>query len=231
MTEIEPWWNDSRQEVLRLLSELDLSLAGMYQLAIDLMESSPTWGGERARLSSVGHCFREILNNLPEALNDVPGVPPRGHDDGKSAKQLAAQIDAALQGAAEMPLDGGVAESLRTLTAPSTFFDAMSHFADEHREVGRRVARRDSAVVLGRIDPDDPSLIPWKAARKFVMSRTHLNVGTPTAIPSDDEVKIHISNVEASILARLGRFFGVIDSLDDILGQANRRRPDGEDSP
>lgn len=225
MAEIQIWWDDSRKEVLRLLADLDQSLASMYELAIDLMAATPVEGGERARLSSVGHCFREILNNLPEALNDVNGVPPRGHDDGHSSRRLAAQIDAALRSEPEPLQDAGLASSLRTLAAPANFFEAMSEFAEAHREVGKRVARRDSAVVLGRIDPDDPSLVPWKEARKFVMSRTHLNVGTSTSIPSDEEVRTHLSNIEASLLARLGRFFGVIESLDDIHGQANRRRP------
>ncbi len=229
-----PWWNDNRREVLRLLSDLDQSLAAMYELAINLLNESPSEGRERARFSNVGHCFREILNNLPEALNDVPGVPERGHDDGKNARQLAAGIGDALGSSVDAAdvAAGGVDLGTRTIKAPKTFFDAMAEFAREHGEVEKRVARRDSASVLGRVDPEDPSLVPWTAARKFFMRRTHLNLGTstkkPSAVPPDAEVQVHVSNVEASIVARLGPFYGTVDSFQDILQVANRRRPDSE---
>ncbi|MEC5152457.1 hypothetical protein [Cryobacterium sp. GrIS_2_6] len=234
-TSPESWWDATRTEVFRLLSGLeDKSLAGMYKLAIDLMAHDPDEGLERARLSSVGHSFREILNNLPEALNDVPGVPARGHDDGNSAKLLAAQIEDVLQTQGAPNLDASGSETdVRNLSAPGAFFDAMNQFATEHKEVSKRVARRDSASVLGRVDPQDPALKPWTAARAFFMRRTHLNVGQTTkkssTIPSDAEFKLHISNIEASLIARLGAFFDTVKSLEDILDVANRRHPQTED--
>ena len=228
-TSPESWWDATRAEVFRLLSDLeDKSLAGMYKLAIDLMDRLPEDGWERSRLSSVGHCFREILNNLPEALNDVQGVPDRGHSDVISTGQISAAIEEAFA-----RLDLAVIEpnadthEARMVPIPAGLVETLTAFAAEHRTVLRRVARRDAATVLGRVDPTDPALVPWKAARDFFMSQTHLNVGgtaNATAdIPTDDEVRTHVSNIEASLRARFGAFFDTVESLNDLLDAANRQ--------
>jgi len=227
-TSPESWWDATRTEVFRLLSDLeDKSLAGMYKSAIDLMDIPPEDGWERSRLSSVGHCFREILNNLPEALNDVQGVPARQSTDGISRGKMSADIEEAFA-----RLDPAVIEPnadvhlVRMVQIPAGLVETLTAFAAEHRTVTRRVARRDAATVLGRVDPTDPALVPWKAARVFFMGQTHLNVGgtanVTKDIATDDEVRTHVSNIEASLLARLGAFFDTVDSLNDLLDAANR---------
>jgi len=211
--------------MFRLLSGLDRSLATMYKVAIDLMAELPEPGEERARLSSVGHCVREILNNLPEALNDVEGVPPRGHDDGASSRRLARAVETTLAAASGVGANGGDDE-VQSVSIPVSLVEAMAAFASEHQEVAKRVARRDSATVLGWIDPTNPALLPWTAARAFFMGRTHLSLGHTTKtspLPSDNDVIIHLENIEASLRARLGAFYDTIHSLDDLLAEANQQ--------
>jgi len=235
----ESWWDATRTEVFRLLSDLeDKSLAGMYKLAIDLMDIPPKDGWERSRLSSVGHCFREILNNLPEALNDVQGVPDRGHPDLISTGQISAAIEEAF-GKLDLAVLKPNADTheARMVTIPATLVETLTLFAAEHRTILKRVARRDAATILGRVDPADPALVPWKAARDFFMGQTHLNVGgtrnAPADVPTDNEVRTHVSNIEASLRARLGVFFDTVESLNDLLHAANRQVgvPDTESAP
>lgn len=226
----QSWWDADRLEILRLLSGLDGSIASMYKLAIDLMAEPPAPGQELARLSSVGHCIREILNNLPEALNDVAGAPDRGNDRGESARRLSFVILNTFPSSNVAFSNSNASEDddeVRNVSVPAAVVEAMTKFANEHQEVAKRVARRDSASVLGWIDPTNPALVPWTAARGFFMRRTHLNLGQATKpaspLPSDADVIIHIENIEASLRARLGAFYDTIHSLDDLLEEANRQ--------
>ena len=130
-------WNSDRQETFRLLSGLDRSLATMHKVAINLMAELPEPGEERARLSSVGHCVREILNNLPEALSDVEGAPRRGHDDGASSRQLARAVETTLAAVSGVGANGGDDE-VRSVSIPVS---DSGMGADQTVTITRQVAR------------------------------------------------------------------------------------------
>lgn len=64
-------WNDERETLYHKICDIDSALAGYYRQAIYIMESSPKPGEEKARFSIICHCFRELMNNLPDVLGDV----------------------------------------------------------------------------------------------------------------------------------------------------------------
>jgi hypothetical protein len=110
------------------------------------------------------------------------------------------------------------------VTIDAEFVDAVRAYADDAEAVKGRNKQRDSAVVPGRVEPANPAVRPWAAARNFFMRVTHVNntpKHDPTSPALDDELCAHFEHVEAALSARLGNFFESFRALDDILAEAN----------
>lgn len=222
-------WTEERSALHARLSEIDSSLAGLYRCVLDTLATQAQAGEAKARAAVIGHCVRELLNNLPESLGDVENLPPRGQSSGPQLRTLAtivADLD-------EFPgMDELDSDPKSLITVRAAFVRAARAAAESYEAGENRSRMRDAAVVLGRLDTSDPALRPWTAARRFFMSFTHLDgrpyVPTDPDLPTDEAVLRHLSVIEAALDARLGSFFGNLAAIEDILGQANRIAPEGE---
>ncbi len=214
-------WNEEREHLHELLEQVNPTLAGLYHLAIHLIDESPHSWEDKARLSLVGHCFRELMNRLPDALDDVEGVPTGNQsEETKSLIELLQAHEAYRSEPIERPV-------------PRDLLHALDRFAAA-RETGARIElKRDAAAVLGTDDVHDPALGPWRRARKFFMKRTHINYCDGTeeekdVLPSTEQLMEHVQVVEAALRVRRGKFFDSYKEVEDIVSNANELN--GEES-
>lgn len=218
-------WTTERRELCRLLTEVHSALGGLYAYAIDLAVAPPAQGSLQARDSVIGHCLRELMNNLAAALDDVDGLPVRQRQGAaKLRKAVVERFDELPQPAFDDTDLNGV------VTVTNRFGVAVRDWVDEQKRITSYVELRDSAGILGRIDPTAPALRPWREARSYFMAPTHLNVRQPPVTDGsehDAEFSKHLENMEASLRARLGGFFSVKGEVDELLAIANQRVQDG----
>ncbi len=231
-------WNEDRQALHKLIEEVDPALAGLYRQAIMLMDSSPIPGDEKARLSLVSHCIRELMNNLPDALGDVKDFPAsRGGDEDKARAGLVAAVNN-FRGlpAQQLEAETAPANPPDKVTVPADLLDAAENLVGVFKDGETRGELRDSAAVLGYIDRYHPALKPWRAARKFFMSFAHLDRLKATGsggrdMPADDGVMTQIAVIEATMRVRLGAFFDNLNEVRSLADQANTPGPDGFEAP
>lgn len=213
-------WTDDRLRLHELLAERSLEMAGFYATAIDVAAQVPTPGTERVRRSMIGHCMRELFNNLPEAFGDVDGLPARGRNSDRLTGQMAKAAKRITFG--DLPRTETEVGPVVSISAD--FVDAARDYVEDAEAVKGRNKQRDSAVVLGRMDPTNPALVPWTDARTFFMTHTHVNKAPnhdPSSASIDDELCAHLERVEAALMARLGNFFESFHAFDDLLAEAN----------
>lgn len=213
-----------------LIAEVHPTLAALYRKGIELMDTSSADAGDaRATLALVGHCFREVINRLPDALRDVEGLPgsKRGEEDAALARLKDAY--AHYSGMSGGRTDSSPAEELeqmRVVAVPQILLDALARFVAAREEGTLTGRQRDAVTVLGAINPLDPSLKPWREARTHFMSLAHLSVDdvsdATSRLPTDSETVRHIQAVEASLRVRLGAFFDNYAELEDLIADANR---------
>lgn len=231
-------WNDDRNTLYELLNGLDTELGGLYRRMIELISTPPIPGQEKSRLALIGHCFRELINTLPDALRDVPGFPVnRGKSDERERHALISEYEAFFGSALEQGTVAEVDEDGQPVlqTVPQSLVNAMYNMVKAVKDGETRNLQRDSVIILRRIDIRDPALRPWRKARKFFMDYVHFDRNYPPsparrALPSEEEILSHLENAEAALHNRLGAFFDNLDKLEDILAKANETI-DEDESP
>jgi hypothetical protein len=218
-------WTDSRRDLHRLLCDVHPTIGALYRFAVDIGAEPPRLGEARTREAMMGHCMREMMNNLPEALNDVAELPLRGQNSASATNRLVKAYEAAdIRVESETVTQRGA-----LVTVPGDLVDAVRGFVADQGVGARRRRLRDAASVLGRLDENDPALQPWSAARDFFMSLTHLDSGPASSAKAnepkstDTEICRHMEVVEASLAVRLGDFFDNLHSIEDLAEEANRR--------
>lgn len=219
-------WTDERCDLCKRLAEVHEDLGALYRFAINVACSNPSDGERRVRDALVGHCLRELMNNFPEAIGDVEDFPERG---GRGEDALRDAVIGRFRALPSPDIDDTDPDGVITVT--NGFVASVRDWVEDHEQGTVRVRLRDSVTVLGRLDETNPVLLPWRKARKFLMKLTHLNISKIPAKSGsrDEEIKIHLENVEAALRARLGGFFDVMDEFDDILAEANARV--GDEAP
>jgi hypothetical protein len=227
-------WNEERETLYELIKRVNPTLAGLYHRAILLMSEPPGPGEEKARFSLVGHCFRELMNRLPDWLQDVDGFPAsRRQEEDKALDRLVAEYESFRGSPNDQPTASSNDPQQEALVSvPASLIDALGRFINAREEGSRNVLERDAAAVLGAVGLRGAALKPWRDARAFFMSCTHLDrqyeveaqVG---AVPSDEVVMEHIAATEASLRVRLGAFFDSYEELKDLIAQANQTVEEG----
>lgn len=230
-------WNADRESVFGLISERSPDLAGLYRHGIMTLDSPPVAEGERARVAIIGHCFRELMNNLADAVGDVPAFVTSCRDDEDKAKRALVDLYAESYGIPdEAPPTGGQPEDdpaqLELVTVERRLLKAVERLAVFFKLGERHGRDRDSVVVAGRIDPNAPGLGPWREARRFFVRCSHYDrqYGTQRTnanLPRDDEILEHVLVVEAIVRTRLQPFFDTVAEIEDLLAVANAPEEEG----
>lgn len=212
-------WTRERMELHALLRDRHADIAALYKYAIDLASVEPAVGERKVRDSLVGHCLRELMNNFDQVVDDVPGQPIRERtEEGPLREDLLRTFEALGDLGRNPP------HMEARVIVPGALVVSVANWAKAQYAIRTREDQRDSVAVLGRVDENDPSLRPWKGARRLFMKLTHLNIDKNkprTEKSRDDEIELNLSIVEASLRARLGAFFATVHELDDLLAIAN----------
>lgn len=175
------------------------------------------------------------MNNLPNALGDVPAFTTSSREDEDNAKKSVVGAYGEIYGIPEQPpADSADADSdlSELVTVQRRLLRAVESLAIYYRLGERHLRERDSAVVAGRVDVNAPGMKPWRDARRFFTRYSHFdrqNGSKPKAVdlPSDDQALAHLENVEAILLARMRPFFDSLGEIDDLLAIANAAEEEG----
>jgi hypothetical protein len=222
-------WNEERQTLHGLIHERSPELAGLYRQGVRALDMPCEPGDERARLAVIGHCFRELMNNLPNVLGDVPEFTTSSREDEDNAKKSVVGLYDQIYGIPEEP-SPDVAETepeqLELVTVQRRLLRAVEALAVFFRMGERHLKERDSALVAGLVDVNVPGLKPLRDARRFFTRYSHFDrqngsKAKKTDLPNDDQVVAHLEHVEAILRTRLQPFFDTKGEIDDLLAVAN----------
>jgi len=216
-------WTSSRRSIHAQLLSLDPTLGGLYKRGIDLCSETPAPEDAKAHLALVGHCFRELLNSLPDALGDTSGGLGSGQNSDSAKSSFRKALDRWREEADPRSPDD---DERGPVAVPRYLLTAIERLDEAERAGTGRRRRRDSITVLGYVDVDSPALQPWDKARDFFMSATHVDrqakvIAADGSTPAPTEILKRIVIVEDALQVRLGAFFETLHSLSDLLDEAN----------
>ena len=215
-------WDDPRRALHAQLEEVSNKLAGVYRRAIFLLDEVTPIGEELVRIALVGHCMRELMNRLPDVLNDVPGMlRPEGPDSSSLRSKLLESLDAA-----EEPSTSGTVVSVNV-----EIIESLQLFAAAVRAETARAEEKDSVSVTQTRATKPWAVREWRAAREFFVELTHIDSrvsddADAKRLPSDAEVQRHLVIVEAVLRSRLSGFFQSRREIDQRLASINELIPD-----
>lgn len=202
-----------RQRVSESLSRSP-KLAGVYRQAILAFDSPPEHGSERARVSVISHCMRELMNGAPSALTESSEDrvdPSSAALLSRLPRLLADHPDLDLSADQDVvPVPREVAVHLDQLIRART------------QEDGRN--RRNTAALIGSDSSSNRSAIEqWQNAYRFFVRWAHLDrdEGRERTLPSDEAIESHIRVVEDVIEVQTAAFFDNLHSLQDLLDEIN----------
>lgn len=219
-----PRLDERRLAILNRLNDLGDPLLGqMYTRCVDqVLSYSLSSSSSRADLSLASHAIRELINALPDYMGGSYKVPSSciGHE-----RDALKRLRAILQNTDETSFkeDEGAGYTIISTDIAS----AVREYCGCLNGGTENVKLRDSLVVLGYPDSDDPSLLPWSDARSFFMRFVHLPRGKAPDLPTKEDVLRHFSNIEHALEVRLGFFFEAKHRISDILDLANKRDDHG----
>lgn len=222
----KPPWTVERQDLAHALRDVDVTIGDFYRQAIESLSVVPR---RLADVALAGHCVRELVAALPNALADVDGLPGRS-DVSRAVRDLADQWDRHPDavGNAEVALrsSGGpdVGQPSVAVSVPVELLDAARLVVLAHNTGSLNNDLRHGALVLGRLDGSDVAVRIFKRSVRFFIQYTHLPGLLGRELPEDQVVQHHLLVIEEALRARLGRFFTTAEAIMSDLDAANRRK-------
>lgn len=221
-------WTPERRDLQRALDRLDPVLAGLYGYALTLLNESPV---TMERVVLAAHSVRELVNNLPETLGDIDGLPTRV-DTSTPCRALAKEWDqhvdllgSATSAGGGPPVDEHI-DGRQVVAVPAPLLVATRKVVVATNAATGNAKLRYSAVALGRLEGGHhPTLRIWQDAMAFFLRYAHLDKARQSPMPSKEEFLAKLGDVETILAARLGQFFDTAEELIDLTTLANRRRP------
>lgn len=206
--------DDARRQVLsQHLHALDGCLGDLYDRAVAELSSEEF---SEAHLLLAAHCVRELVNRLPDRLEDASGVPPRSGTGGLERDLLAAWR------AELIPLENAGTSAVH-VTISGALFAAVRAVVDAVSTGEGNASKRLAVVAIGQAtDAPHGTVREFKRAVDFFTANVHL--GSPhRTIPDRQDAVQALEKIESVLFARLGAFFEVADDLNLLVTDANRR--------
>src|SRR5919202_1530116 len=191
----DPEVDERQRRVANAIAARSSKLSGMYRTVLGQLAAPALKGGERARVSIICHCVRELMAGLPEAMSD--SITPRPNPSsnklvGGLPRLLAShpEVDLSLDQDV-LPVPRPVAQAFHALVTAAT------------QEEGRN-RRNAAAMVTGGTNADHPAIRQWQAAYRFNVRWAHLDRDHEGSgpVPSDQEIRAHLRVVEDVVEVR-----------------------------
>lgn len=153
-------WNGRRRRLQAAIACVDELYADLYRRAIDALSEQKLTPGA---VVVAGHCIRNLVNGLPDALADVEAVPAYS-DLAEPARQLASvwteHQDVLGSAAVEDPASNEEESSSDgRATVPKVVIVAARKVVVASIAARGNSRRRHSALVLGRVEAgQDPTV-------------------------------------------------------------------------
>jgi hypothetical protein len=204
-----------RQAVFEALRSLSLEAAGYYKAAIAVLSLPAREGEHRAKVSTICHAFREIVNSLPSMLGETASAPIVP----SSGLLLRDLPDFRFDLAGDDPI----------VAVPR---EIATQLDDVLRTVALESARQEAdlaSLFAGMKQEAHPLVAPWRRAQRFFLHWAHWDrpADENRPLPSDVELDEHVVIVEDIIVARVAPFFDARRSIEDVIAEANRLDEEG----
>lgn len=220
-------WTFDRRQLQAAIAEKDRLLADLYGRAIDSLSERPITA---VALVIAGHCIRDLVNGLADALTEK-GVIPKYENVGKPAQELSdqwAKHETRLEHFALPISEDGETTPEASTSVPWGLFVAASRVVVGSRLASGNSRRRYAALILGRIEADgekDPTVTLFKKCvdtfeKKRHPSRDREVVVDDTALA---ELQQALQTIESVLEGRLGSFLEALEDVFDVIDAANRR--------
>lgn len=211
-------WTEERKRVLNGLEELpDPILSQLYEKAINLASDYyPESSEAQFNLAIIGHCVRELMNNISYYLDGVStsGRNRSGAED-RTAKELRELL------VSEYP-DIALTPSKNATQVPIPANLAVALSAYRSMAIEGRINSDESASMsaIGRIEEGNPAAALWRRTRDEFVSYAHLSRGR-RGLPERSLLLHNLDILDNALTNRLGFFFEAKRKVSDILAHAN----------
>lgn len=168
-------WTEERKRVLNGLEELpDPILSQLYEKAINLASDYyPESSEAQFNLAIIGHCVRELMNNISYYLDGVStsGRNRSGAED-RTAKELRELLVSEYPDIALIP-----SKNATQVPIPANLAVALSAYRSMAIEGRINSDESASMSAIGRIEEGNPAAALWRRTRDEFVSYAHLSRG------------------------------------------------------
>lgn len=207
---IDPDLLDARRVAIhKALKERSPELASYYETAILELQKPPEISLARARVSTVCHAIRELINGLPSVMGET------------SSQRIKPSSKDLLKALPHFTIDGDDSESV--VAIPRAVAKAMDELVRTTALESKRIRDDLTGLLADTPQEDHPLVTPWNQSRSWFTRWAHWDRPTDEnrRIPTDAQILDHLRLVEDVVEARTAAFFDSRRAIDDLLAQAN----------
>lgn len=206
-----------RRERSRRIGEVDGVLAELYLQACEFVERPIS----TVSMSILGHAMRELLNGLAAGLAAAEGVElPDRHDDSDEIKALVEVWET--NDLSMEDHDGSTEPASSVRPMPAGVYSAVQRVVRGQQTVTANSRTRLAQIAGPGADASAPLSTQLKRVYDLFMDWCHVKRGSPRPLPTEDEVRSAMAQIESILDVRLSSFFDIKSDLDDILSITNK---------
>ena len=168
----------------------------------------------RTRVAFIGHCMREVMNRVLGALGrpTAPRFKPSSSEQVKALPDLLARFP-------ELELD----REGDSVPVPQEVAAAMDMLFKAAVQEKRRIRDDVAALITDDDNAGHVAVSQWIESRAFFVKWAHLHDRdvAEADLPSDEEIRGHVSVFEELLDGVLTAFFASLHSIDDLLNEIN----------
>jgi hypothetical protein len=184
-------------------------LASYYKTAMLELQQTADTGLERARVSTICHAVRELINGLPSVMGET------------SSERINPSSWELLRNLPEISIDTRGEEPI--VAIPRELASLIEDLARTAALESKRVRDDLTGLLVDTPQDDHPLVTPWNQTRRWFVKWAHWDRPTDEArpIPTDDQILERLRLIEDVVEARTAAFFDSRHAIDDLLAKAN----------
>lgn len=189
-------------------------LADLYAAALGLLHEPAQEIGARTRVAYICHSMREVMNRVLGAMghDSAPRVRP-------ASEKLVQQLPNLLARFPGLELDS----EGELVQIPQAVAGALDQLIKTSVQEQRRSRDDVASLLTDDGNADHVAVTRWIKSRGFFVKWAHLHDSDvlEDALPSDDEIRVHIDVFESLFDGVITAFFASRHSVDALLAELN----------